>query len=102
MLLNEMFGSHLSGMKYTDRNAPSPGDMVMTPDGKGVVIDSRQNNDGYYVFFTVEFIDGELDGLEKNFHIREIKKIPAAATASGAVKYLDDVNEPGTNFDDHA
>lgn len=60
----------------TDWNAPDPADYVMTPDGRGVVVDSSQNNDGYYVNFVVELIDGENDGVKKRYNLRDIKKIP--------------------------
>ena len=73
MLLTEMFGHPLSGVKYTDRNAPDIMDRVMTPDGSGIIVDSSQNNDGYYVFFKVDLDDS--DGQVKTYHIKDVKKI---------------------------
>ena len=65
-------------MRYTDTHAPSPGDYAMTPDGKGVVVDTSQNGEGYYVFFDIDFGFGDDD--EKfhepgRYHISAVRKI---------------------------
>lgn len=68
MFLTEMFGSSWA----PDIN---PADTVMTPRGKGVVIDARQDRNGYYVHFTVEITDENSphEGETSDFNIRELK-----------------------------
>lgn len=51
----------------------NPADSVMTPRGKGVVIDARQDRNGYYVHFVVELTDGPHDGERSDFHIRDLQ-----------------------------
>ena len=55
------------------RQAPdiNPGDMVSTADGRGVVVDSKQNRDGYYTRFLVDILDWEDDNL-KWYSIEEL------------------------------
>jgi len=92
MLLTEMFGA---GAWAPDIN---PADTVMTPRGKGVVIDARQNRDGHYIFFTVELLDGPHDGERSDFNIDELSLLPSAPVTG----YLNDAPEPGQNFSDKA
>ena len=64
-------------MRYTDTNAPNPGDEVKTSDGgRGIVVDNRQNNEGYYVFFSIDMLEpAELDGHVRDYHISAIKRL---------------------------
>lgn len=95
MFLTEMFGSSWA----PDIN---PADTVMTPHGKGVVVDARQNNDGYYVFFVVEITDENSphNGQRADFNIKELQLL--SNVNSKAVNYLNDAPAPGQHFDDKA
>ena len=72
------FGANYNpDFRYTDANAPSPGDTVLTPDGRGIVIDSSQNNDGYYVFFEIDLATDADEHDVRRYHISAVKKYHA-------------------------